>query len=155
MLYLQESIALAIFAMKSNPIFPLPVALIACDPVKVTSILCVENFLGALNITIQDDIHICSNPVNMNITLAVPSQKFSYTTEVDGSVDIPIPGLSIDIFHLVDAGLFLAVELGSGHNELDIDIGVQACAGVLAFQLCIPTSPLTLFDISLDMDGVC
>lgn len=67
-----------------------------CNPTVTINIVC-PTTLFDLSLVIETDLHLCAQPVNVNLSVAVPADDFSYSTEIDGSITIAIPGLSVDV----------------------------------------------------------
>eukprot|EP01129_Flabellula_baltica_P016577 TRINITY_DN890_c0_g1_i2.p1 TRINITY_DN890_c0_g1~~TRINITY_DN890_c0_g1_i2.p1 ORF type:complete len:174 (-),score=28.88 TRINITY_DN890_c0_g1_i2:45-566(-) len=125
-----------------------------CNPIKSTNIVCSVD-IGSIDIIFEMDLHICADPVNIDLNLSVPSMGFEYDTEIDGSVKFPVPGLSISVYGLVDAGVYVIATVGDAKDIVDVNVGVEACASVGPFSLCEPKPPVEVYDLKLDVAGIC
>jgi len=125
---------------------------LACDS-EVIDFLCPFDVFQQ-NFSIGVGINICAQPINVNFTFYDDGVDL-YDTTIDGSISFGIPGLSIDIFDLANAGVYIDIEMDTEPNEFDLKIATQACAGVIGYQLCWPNPPFTIVDIEIPMAGFC
>ncbi len=105
-----------------------------CVPQQTIQVICDVNLLDALNFTTDVYINLCAKPVNINITFIPPN----WSTVIDTSLDIPVPGLSVDIPEIGDAGVFIDVALDSSPSNVTLVVGIDACIGILDYQECEP-----------------
>jgi len=82
-------------------------------------------------------------------------EKLIYNQTIDGSVSFGIPGLSIDVFGLLDAGVFVDIILDTSDNQVAVELGVDACIGAVGFQVCRPDPPLDVFNFDVPINDFC
>jgi hypothetical protein len=109
-----------------------------CDPVVSTNVECLVNLLDLDTFTVELELYVCADPVALNFTVLDQDTGLKFHEEVSSSVNLPIPGLSVDIPDVGNAGVFIAIDLGTEPDVLDISVGIDACVGILFYQLCEP-----------------
>lgn len=103
------------------------------------SVDCLLGLLDHDRIGVQLNILPCSVPARVDIT--VDDSDHGVHFEVAGvkagqQKDIPIPGLTVGIPGLANAGVFLAVEVDGNAEALYLKIGLNACLQVAFFPVC-------------------
>ena len=73
--------------------------------------------------------------------------------------DIPIPGVSVDIPGLGEAGLVMSAEIDGNIDALTMDLGLDACVDVVGFLTCASTVdpvdfPIWLLESTFDFSDV-
>ncbi len=109
-----------------------------CNPSITMNVNCDVDLLGKLKFNTDIYINLCAEPVNINATFTPPN----WHTKVESTVAIPVPGLSVDT-PIGSAGVFFDVTLGTKVNNVDISLGIDACASVFDLKECFPK---VLFD---------
>jgi len=125
-----------------------------CQPNVTINTLCDVDLLSLLNLTVEADLHLCADPVNINFTFAIPEDGFSYSTVVSDSITFGIPGLSIN-FGVGEAGIYVTVSLETSSDTVIVEVGIEACVGLLIYDICEPNPPLDVFDMKINVNGLC
>jgi len=110
--------------------------------------------LDSYNFSIGTDFHFCAQPINFDFYFAMYGVPL-YNQTIYGSIKFGIPGLSIDVFGLFGAGVFVDINLDTSTDNVVVDLGVAACVDALGYEVCLPDPPLTVFDFDVPIDGFC
>jgi len=100
---------------------------------------CQVNMLNLDTVGLKMDIEPCADPahVNLDVTEADLGIDYPITGLTAGEdEDIPIPGLSINIPVVGDAGVNAVVDLDGNVDQFTMDLGLDACAEVMGYQQC-------------------
>jgi len=102
-------------------------------------LLCAVSLDGD-KIGIRLDVKPCAEPeAYVNVAVTEANHNLSYSIagiKAGQEEDIPLPGVSIDIPKVGNAGVDVAVELGGNLDALTISVGVDACVGVGPKEVC-------------------
>lgn len=94
------------------------------------SVDCTVDMLDVDTIEFEGNFSVCSEPASVSVTVQEDDIGFSWSDgfSLGDDVQVPIPGLSVDIPYVGSAGVVLDVEFDGDISALSIDIGLDACA---------------------------
>jgi len=114
---------------------------------------CDVSFLGLDTIGLAADLAVCGDDLHANVEIVESALGIDYKVagiSSDSTTDIAVPGLSVGIPKIGDAGVQVAINLHGTASSLSAKIGLDACAKVLGFKLCggnlLPVLPIWILD---------
>jgi hypothetical protein len=100
---------------------------------------CTINFLDLDEIRVSATLSPCSMPAYLTLRVAEEKHHIGHTfgpISAEGVKDYPVPGLSVDIPEIGEAGINAALGIDGDVENLKIEIGLDACAKVLGVHKC-------------------
>ena len=100
---------------------------------------CTIDFLGRDEIDVSATISPCSLPAYLELTVVEEKHHIGHTfgpISSEGVEDYPVPGLSVDIPKVGEAGINAAIGIDGDLEDLKIEIGLDACAKILGIHKC-------------------
>ena len=107
--------------------------------VSDAQINCTINFLNRDEIDVSATLSPCSMPAYLELRVEEEKHRIGHTfgpISAEGVRDYPVPGLSIDIPKIGEAGINAALGIDGDVENLKIEIGLDACAKVLGIHKC-------------------
>merc|ERR1712000_660639 len=95
---------------------------------------CSVDFLDLDTIGLKADIKPCGNPASMSLDITEADLGIDYPIamiQMGTTKNFPIPGLSVDIPIVGNAGVQVAVVLNGNLNDFDVKVGLNACGTIL------------------------
>ncbi|KAA0153836.1 hypothetical protein FNF29_02825 [Cafeteria roenbergensis] len=126
------------------------------------SVKCGVDFLHLDNIGVQADFAPCAMPAHMS--LAVTDSKFHVHHTIAGLTfgkegNYPIPGLSLHIPKLGNAGVQVAFQLQGSAKAAQVKVGLDACGSIAGHKVCgskvISKLPLWLISGKFSFGHIC
>lgn len=123
---------------------------------------CTIDFLDVDTIGLTATLDLCDDPASADIR--VNDTKLHIDHELAGltagkAIDVPIPGLSLAIPKLGSVGVNAVFDIEGDLAELDVKIGIDACADVLHHELCgeklTHKLPIYVLDHTFDFGSLC
>merc|ERR1712151_472621 len=87
----------------------------------------------------QLDFALCTVPAHLDLVVTESTHGVNFTLagiEAGQEQDIPIPGLSVAIPKIGNAGVDVSVELDGDLEDLKMEVGVDACAEIAKHKVC-------------------
>jgi hypothetical protein len=114
---------------------------------------------------LEAKLNICDETEGAGISFHIEDEdlkiSWDHTFRAGDDVDIPIPGLSIDV-GIASAGVDLDAGFTISASAVDITAGINACAEILFGKICgsdLPVIgsvlPINLLDLEFDYQTVC
>lgn len=111
-----------------------------CTDKKLGGVVnCSVSLLQSDQIGLILDIAPCDDVAHLDLTVTERTHGINYTLagiEVGETLSEPIPGLSIDVPKVGNAGVVAIVSIEGGLDMLDLKIGLNACAEILGEKVC-------------------
>ena len=107
--------------------------------VSDAQINCTINFLNRDEIDVSATLSPCSMPAYLELRVEEEKHHIGHTfgpISAEGVRDYPVPGLSVDIPKIGEAGINAALGIDGDVENLKIEIGLDACAKVLGIHKC-------------------
>lgn len=126
------------------------------------TVSCSINFFNEDTIDITGELELCQNPARADIYIS--DTKFGIKHELAGltagkAIDIPIPGLSLDIPDIGSVGVNAVFDIEGDLSNLEIKLGLDACGKVLGHSVCgsklTKKLPLYVLDHTFNFDSLC
>lgn len=123
---------------------------------------CSVNFLEVDTITVEADVIPCSSPAHAD--LVVSDSELGIRHEFAGisageQYQLAVPGLSLDVPLVGTVGVVMDVTLNGDISEFDVELAVDACAGVGSEKECgadlTSYLPISLLSHEFDFSNLC
>lgn len=126
------------------------------------TVACQVNMLGIDTIGLKAEFAPCAMPAHVNLDITEKDLGIDY--QIAGltfgkDADIPVPGLSIDIPDVGEAGVNAAVQLVGNVDAFDAQLGLDACISVGGDKECgsslVPELPIWVIKGNFTFGSIC
>merc|ERR1712032_1789594 len=112
-----------------------------CTDKKLGGVVnCSVSLLGSDRISLIADVAPCDDVAHMDLKVTEQNHQLNYTLAgiaAGQTVYEPIPGLSIDVPEIGNAGVDVVVTIDGSLEKLELKLGLDACAEVHDHKVCV------------------
>jgi hypothetical protein len=108
------------------------------------------------------DMEPCALPMYYSVEVTEADASVDYKIELaaDQDEEIPIPGVSVVVPGLGEAGLYVDASIFGNVDSLEMHIGLDACADLYGLESCASTIdpidfPIWILDATFNFSAVC
>jgi hypothetical protein len=100
---------------------------------------CSVRLLRSDEISLIADVAPCDDVAHIDLKVSERNHQINFTLagiEAGQTVNEPIPGLSVDVPKIGDAGVDAMVKIDGGLEMLELKLGLDACAEIHDYKVC-------------------
>jgi len=100
---------------------------------------CSARMLQSDEISLIVDVAPCDDVAHVDLKVSERNHQINFTLagiEAGQTVNEPIPGLSVDVPKIGDAGVDAMVKIDGGLETLELKVGLDACAEIHDYKVC-------------------